>query len=191
MHNKTMKKIFVISLFIFAVTFFVFKQLVHKTYAYQYVYDEKKVSSLKNVDYLAEYEFFNTKQIDISSSKILLNYIKNNYLNEEKSTTNNEIIKNYISDIKLWAVSFDLENDSAKEIIGVADSPFLCGSLMNCFFILDEKEGKYSNITYLLFNKEFYKIRILTNKTHGHYDLLVFSNSKNISDRVLRYNKVK
>ena len=156
--------------------FEIFNMKLNNFYAYQYVYDEKEIKKLKRSAYIAEYEFFDGKKNNLDKAKIFWEYLYKDIDDKDDRGRN-------------WAISFDLNQDGVDEIIGINDSQLFCGVLMNCFDILQKNdEFGYQNIENILFNKDFYKFRILKHKTNGFYDLYLFSLIPG-RDRVLRYQK--
>lgn len=161
-------------------------------FAYQYIYDYSEISKYKRAEYLAEYELFNMQQNNSSAKDLFWNYLKKDITGYESKQCDDEcLLRNHGLQKNIWTVTFDLNQDGIPEIIGANDS-VCCGSTIYCFNILQRNKFKksYKSISYILFNREFYKIRVLKNKTNNFYDLYLFSTCKN-GDRILRYSKIE
>ena len=161
-------------------------------FAYQYVDDYSEVIKFKNAKYLAEYELFDTQKKNTYIANVFWAYLKQDITGcKNKKCDDDSLLQKYGLEKNIWVGDFDLNHDGIPEIIGANDS-VCCGSLMYCFRILQKNKftKNYKNISYILFNKEFYKIRVLKNKTNNFYDLYLFSIRQN-GDRILRYNKIQ
>lgn len=165
-----------IFLLYFLLNHFVFNKPIEKILVYQETDYYPEQLELASSSKMAEYEIGSSKDYSLLRNKIFWHYIKPDFA---KWNTDD-----YLS---LWSISFDLNGDNEKEIIGIVDS-YLCKKESKCFYILQKDRDSYKDIVYFPFNGEFDTLRILKNKTNGFYDLYLFSLKPN-SDGVLRYQK--
>lgn len=159
----------------FLLTHFVFNKPAEKVFVYQETdyYSEQLESASSGK--LAEYKIGSSKDYSLLRNKILWHYIKPDFA---KWNTND-----YLS---LWSISFDLNDDNEKEIIGIVDS-YLCKKESKCFYILQKDKDSYKDIIYFPFNGEFDTLRILKNKTNGFYDLYLLNTKDSDSYSILKY----
>lgn len=112
---------------------------------------------------------------------ILSGYLKIQFMKEILQTTTDESeirFKLNAARDSLWAISFDLDNDGEKEVIG--SNIIYCGWYRCPLYILKKtKNGKYQNISAGGTLPEVYKIVIFKSKSNEFHDIAIFDWNQN------------
>lgn len=108
---------------------------------------------------------------DTQSANILYNYVLNN-LNISEEQANSEL---NFSKENIFTAKIDLNNDNEKEIIGIINGTFFCGTAGCNLYILQNNKNSFKNISNLISINPHKPIFISNKKTNGYRNIKFYS----------------